>query len=89
MEQALNDYLGIVKGPEDKWDLFEIALQLCRVKSSNFNSAAYTERVSELCHRVEDRLAGKREAFEIMMFSFKRKGFKGTLTTITTLTTVT
>ena len=51
------------------------------VKSSNFNSDAYTERVSELCHRVEDRLAGKREAFEIINclndVLFQEEGFQG------------
>ncbi len=81
MGQALNDYLGIVKGPEDEWDLFEIALQLCRVKSSNLDSDAYTKRVSELCRRVEDRLAGKREAFEIISclndVLFQEEGFQG------------
>ncbi len=81
MRQALDDYLGLVKGPEDEWDLFKIALQLCRVKSSNLDSDVYTERVSELRRQVEDRLAGKREAFEIINclndVLFQEQGFQG------------
>ncbi len=81
MGQALNDYLGLVRRPEDEWDLFEIALQLCRVKSSNLDSDSYTERVSELCRRVEDRLAGNSEPFEIINclngVLFEEEGFQG------------
>ena len=81
MRQALDDYLGLVEGPEDEWDLFKIALQLCRVKSSNLDSDVYTERVSELRRQVEDRLAGNREAFEIINclndVLFQEQGFQG------------
>lgn len=81
MAQALDDYLKLVGRTEDDWDLFEIALQLCRIKDSNLDLGSYAEKVSALCGRVEDRLSGVKEGFEVINgvndVLFEEEGYRG------------
>ncbi len=81
MDPTLPEFQSSIEGPESKWDLFEIALQLCRIEDPSAPLLETRGRIAEFCEAAREVAAGRTDDYgkleAIQTVLYERGGLRG------------